>query len=258
MNNLIPLLVLFFTPNILFGQIHQWHGQNSYECFGHSVSAAGDIDGDGFDDVIVGAPQTGNYSGSAFVYSGATGSLIYQWSGTTTAAFGWSVSGAGDVNNDGFDDVIVGAYTSSDIGSLAGSAYVYSGATGSLIYQWNGQNSYDYFGHSVSAAGDVNGDGFDDVIVGRPEGGASNTGSAYVYSGATGSLIYQWNGQNFGGNFNFGYSVSSAGDVDNDGFGDVIVGDSGSAYVYSGATGSLIYQWSVGGYFGHAVSAGDG
>jgi FG-GAP repeat protein/VCBS repeat protein len=261
-----------------FDLLHHWDGWAANDGFGKSVSGAGDVNGDGFNDIIVGAPDgsTGGVAapGSVYVYSGEDGSQLYRWDGGASAdAFGISVAGAGDVNLDGFDDLVVGAASASPNGvSRAGSTYVYSGADGALLYQWNGRMAEDFFGRAVAAAGDVNRDGYADIIVGTflaDPGGVVLAGSAYVYSGLDGSLIYQWDGH--AAIDYFGFSVSGAGDVNGDGFDDLIVGapqtdprgmtDAGSAYVYSGADGSLLYQWNgqaAGDIFGFSVSkAGD-
>ena len=240
------------SAQMVGGQVEklwQFDGHASNDGFGYSVSGAGDVDGDGFDDLIVGAqtasPAGHLYAGSAYVYSGTTGGLLWQFDGQASDdRLGSSVSGVGDLDGDGFDDVIVGASGTNPGFSNAGSAYVYSGATGSLIWQFDGQSVLAHMGVSVSGAGDVDRDGFDDVIVGAEvadSGGISNAGSAYVYSGATGSLLLQFDGQ--ADSDYFGHSVSSAGDVDGDGLNDMIVGawftdpgsltNAGSAYVYS-------------------------
>jgi len=255
-------------------KIYQWNGGAAFDNFGLPVSGAGDVNGDGFADVIVGAflaSPGGLFSaGSAYVYSGLDGSLLYRWDGGAAYdCFGFSVSGAGDVNGDGFSDVIVGSYRASPGGlNAAGSAYLYSGVNGSLLYQWDGGAAGEFFGNSVSGTGDVNGDGFADVIVGVPgasPGGLTNAGSAYLYSGVNGSLLYRWDGGAFSDSF--GFSVSGAGDVNGDGFADVIGAspgsqlDAGSASVYSGADGSLLYRWNGRAhfdFFGSSVSdAGD-
>jgi FG-GAP repeat protein len=256
----------------------QFDGQAEWDAFGNSVSGAGDVDGDGIGDVIVGAnaadPGGLMGAGSVYVYSGATGSLIWQFDGQESGAwFGNSVSGAGDIDNDGFDDVIIGSYLASPGGiPFAGSAYVYSGATGALIWQFDGQAPSDHFGIDVAAAGDVNLDGIDDLIVGAFEtdpGGMTSAGSAFVYSGADGSILWQFDGQ--AATDFLGLAVSGAGDVNGDGFADVLIGayaadpggvsNAGSAFIYSGANGSLLRQFdgqAVDGRLGSAVSgAGD-
>ncbi len=242
--------------------------------FGYSVSGAGDVNNDGFDDFIVGAyldDNNGSNSGSARVYSGADGSILYTFNGDAAGdQFGYSVSGAGDVNNDGFADLVVGAHFDDNNGTISGSVRVFSGADGSVLYTFNGDGAGDQLGRSVSGAGDVNNDGFDDLIAGAigDDNNGSGAGSARVFSGADGSILYTFNGDSTGDQF--GVSVSGAGDVNNDGFDDLIVGAftddnngsaSGSARVFSGADGATLYTFngdSANDQFGTSVSgAGD-
>jgi predicted lipoprotein with Yx(FWY)xxD motif len=251
--------------------LYTFNGDSALDRFGRSVSGAGDVNNDGFDDLIVGAVGDNNGLGSARVFSGADGSILYTFNGAAPGflRFGTSVSGAGDVNNDGFDDVIIGATDSDTInGFLTGSAGVFSGANGSILYTFNGDAEGDQFGISVSGAGDVNNDGFDDVIVGATQEFSGGPGSARVFSGADGSSLYTFNGDSIG-DF-FGTSVSGTGDVNNDGVADLIVGapfdgnngaESGSARVFSGVNGSILYTFngdSADDRFGLSVSgAGD-
>jgi len=254
--------------------LYTFNGDSAYDNFGYSVSGAGDVNGDGYDDVIVGArwdDNTGSYSGSARVLSGADGSILYTFNGDSSGdEFGYSVSGAGDVNNDGYADVIVGAWGDDNNGTVSGSARVLSGADGSILYTFNGDSADDQFGRSVSGAGDVNNDGYDDVIVGASgdDNNGTNSGSARVFSGADGSILYTFNGDS--ADDYFGRSVSAAGDVNNDGYADVIVGatgddnngtNSGSARVFSGADGSILYTFngdSADDQFGFSVSGAGG
>jgi hypothetical protein len=257
------------APN--FGYFKQYNGGSVDDGFGTSISSIGDIDGDGKDDVLVGAtgadPNGLSGAGSAYVYSSVTGSLIKQFDGGAAGdGFSTSISSIGDIDGDGKDDVLVGALNTDPNGlSGAGSAYVYSSVTGSLIKQFDGGAAGDGFGTSISSIGDIDGDRLDDVLVGATgadPNGLSRAGSVYIYSSVTGSLIKQFDGGAVSSYF--GESVSSISDIDGDGLDDVLVGAIGtnlfigSAYIYSSGTGNLIKQYNGGAMFdmfGNSISS---
>lgn len=238
--------------------LYSYAGEDIGYRLGQSVSGAGDVNNDGFDDFVIGVPgddANGNNAGSARVYSGADGSLLYAFDGDgISTGFGLAVSGAGDVNNDGFDDVIAGSRDAYPNGFGSGIARVYSGANGSVLYTFEGTAATQYLGVALAGAGDVNNDGFDDVIVGSAndfDDDGTGIGSATVYSGANGSVLHTFVADSAGDAF--GESVAGAGDVNNDGFDDVIVGarfddnngnNSGSARVFSGANGAILYTFN--------------
>ena len=238
------------------------NGASEFDAAGFSVSAAGDVNNDGFDDLIVGAPDAeGNAenSGVSYVVYGKDDNTAIDLSEIVGHGFeingvstddqsGYSVGSAGDVNNDGFDDLIVGAPNADGNAENSGASYVVFGksdddavdlstleenATGFVI---NGTSEGDQFGFSVSTAGDMNGDGFDDLIIGAPaaDGSVDNSGVSYVVYGkadsgavdlsaiAEGVGGFVINGTS--GGDGFGTSVSAAGDVNGDGFDDLIVG----------------------------------
>ena len=233
----------------------QFDGPAPGDYLGHSVSGAGDVNLDGHDDFILGAPRTGGFNGSVFVHSGRNGDLLWQFDGPNFGdQLGWSVSDAGDVNQDGSPDFIAGAPSSSPGGMFrAGSAFVYSGADGSLLWRFDGASDEDQLGTSVSGIGDVNQDGFDDLIVGAPQPSPSAPGAGFatLYSGADGTVLWQSTGTDLR-DF-FGQAVSDAGDVNQDGFNDIIVGahgadpggssEAGTAFVFSGASGGLLWRF---------------
>jgi hypothetical protein len=255
--------------------------------FGTHVCGAGDVNNDGCPDVIVGAHNEDTDStgaGRAYVFSGATGQTLYTLVSPNEESLGWfgfSVSLIGDVDTDGHGDMAVGA-PYEDVDSVdAGRAYVLSGATGEILHTLCSLNeeSYGYFGGAICGAGDVNNNGYSDLIVGAalrypdPAVGGGE-GRAYVFEGQTGDLLHTLVSPNDGAGGWFGCEVSAAGDVNDDGYDDVIVGapkenpppsptEAGRAYVFSGATGDTLYTLvspneELFGRFGCVVSgAGD-
>jgi hypothetical protein len=238
-----------------FGQIAYFTGEAVEDYFGYSVSNAGDVNKDGYEDIIVGANSNdagGHNAGRAYIYFGGasmdSSADVILTSACADEWFGGSVSDAGDVNNDGYDDVVAGAHGNNALGLRTGRAYIYFGGanmdnTADIIL--TGENGGDDFGNSVSGAGDVNKDGYDDVVVGafHNDAGGSSAGRVYIYYG--GAIMDNKSDVSLTGaaaGFAFGKSVSDAGDVNNDGYGDVIVGTIGSgsigrAYLFYGGTG---------------------
>lgn len=175
-------------------------GANANDRLGTSVAILGDVNGDGFADLAVGAPGAdgiGMDIGSVFVYLGGAGTAFDVVADKSISGeffgeyFGESVSGAGDLNNDGYADVIVAAPLSSGNGTYSGSVYIHFGGIGDALTlrraKLQGTMAAERFGDSIEAAGDVNGDGFADVLVNR--GQASSSCSSSLYLGGMGSLF---------------------------------------------------------------------
>jgi len=241
--------------------LRRLNGSAPGDQFGFSVAPAGDVNRDGIPDLIVGAPYAdiGLHAdvGSAFVISGATGAVLRRFDGTQDGELlGFSVAGAGDVNGNGVPDILVGAPgADTAAGISAGSAFVFSGATGATLRRFNGLEPYDALGWSVAGAGDVNGDGLDDVLVGAPganPGGRFEAGSVFLFSSRDASQLLRLDGA---AELDvFGFSVASGGDVDGDGAPDFIVGapgadggcpggyclNAGMAAIYSSASGARL------------------
>jgi hypothetical protein len=279
---------------------------------GFRVSSAGDVDGDGKDDLLIGAPLAdggGNHSGNIYLFFGRSKA---DWNASTNASgditlgfsfcfigraagdsLGYGVSSAGDVDGDGKDDLLIGAPSA---GATRGETYLIFGrsrASWNTLFPWgsfktdeingvgagdnktirfNGRNNNDQSGFSVSSAGDVDGDGKADLLIGAHN--AFGTGETYLIFGRS---LAQWNiltnaagdvnlsainGVNTGDNnmIRFigrasgdysGYSVSSAGDVDGDGKADLLIGayladgggtSSGETYL---AFGRSLANWNA-------------
>ena len=278
-------------------------GANEYDSSGTSVSGAGDINGDGYADIIIGAPYANSHAGISYIIFGQITTLCdtdllnltytQKYSTSSNTGFsivgasrgmktgdddypsflggdesGYSVSGAGDINNDGFDDIIIGAPGANDgagisyiiFGKLTGFTDIYlSNLTLIQGFSIMGASVSDKSGWAVSGAGDINGDGYDDVVVGAPyasPNGRTSSGISYIIFGNQTDFLGDINLANLTITQGFtivganvadknGFSVSEAGDIDNDGFDDIIIGapyaasTAGISYVIFGQKTSL-------------------
>jgi len=212
------------------------------EQLGTGVESAGDVDGDGLQDVIAGAP----YSGRAYVYSGKDGHTLFTLRAENDSdAFGQHVSSAGDVDHDGHADFLVGAPSNKAGGRGAGRAYLYSGKDGHLLLTLTGGRAGDAFGSTVA--------GYSDsartfLVVGAPGAGGGKTGRTYVYDGLSEKPRFiiesDSTGRALGAMF-----VSVMGDVNGDGVPDIYASDftngakglsTGRIYVHSGRDGKRL------------------
>lgn len=173
-------------------------GPNSGVARGQAVAGGADFDADGYDDLVVGSPgadtsgKTDN--GLVQVISGQTGSVLFQRAGdSSTDQFGWSLAIAGDVDNDGVRDIVVGApFGLNGAGVRTGLARVLSGTSGATLHTFYGLAADDRFGSAVDGGFDSNNDSFGDVIVGAPDGDTtqlSSCGCVSTFSGASGALL---------------------------------------------------------------------
>ncbi|MEW6219083.1 MAG: integrin alpha, partial [Thermodesulfobacteriota bacterium] len=231
---------------------------------GISVATAGDVNGDGFSDVIVGAHKFDRgetNEGRVYLYVGGPTGLAASpaWTAESNqigAQLGWSVATPGDVNGDGFSDVIVGALGFDSGQTDEGRAFLYLGGPAGLAASpaWTAESNQvgASLGSSVAMAGDVNSDGYSDVIVGAFgfDNGQTDEGRAFLYLGGPAGLAASpaWTAESNQVGAQLGWSVATAGDVNGDGYSDVIVGalgfdngqtDEGRAFLYLGGSAGL-------------------
>ena len=203
-----------------------FHGEEESDEFGMVLAGSGDVNGDGYDDVIIGANKNSEVEvagGRVYIFSGKDADTLFILDGGSKGAhFGSDVSYAGDVNKDGFDDIIV-----SSCGSLAyptNEIYVFSGHTGEILIELSGNQFLGCFDLIATSAGDVDNDGFDDIIIAqswRPESDFKVLGHIYVISVRTGDTLFSLESSQ---EYNLIiYSVSTAGDVNNNGYDDIVV-----------------------------------
>jgi len=295
---LLPGLAYALDGGTLGSADAQFLGEGSSHRAGHSVALAGDVNGDGYDDILIGAKGDG---GGAYLALGGAGgwglgtslggSGIIQYSGSAGEEAGTSVAGVGDVNGDGYDDLLIGA---PDYNSHNGRAYLVLGQAVPVNTNLNtGADAYfeagsvdDWNGYSVAGAGDVNGDGYDDLLIGAygyPNG--DNQGRACLVLGSSaiaGNLPADACYQGEASGDRAGGSVAGAGDVNGDGYADLLIGaysnndgpgvDAGAAYLVLGSavpaggnlssaiqyTGEADNDWAGGSVAGAGDVNGDG
>ena len=242
------------------GVLRAFFGEHPVDCsdrFGYSVASAGDVNADGYPDLVIGAPRyavnrdCGYMMGRVYVFSGKDNDTLFKFDGEPpdihggNSEFGSSVSVPGDVNGDGHDDVLVGAHWA----GFYGAAYMYSGADGHLLYKLvdpskdpSGWGMSGDFGFAVTGTGDLDGDGHPDIAVSSP-----NHSAVAIFSGIDGHLVHIISGESWADDL--GGSLASAGDVNGDGVSDLLVGawvvvghtNETRAYLYSGRDFSLLH-----------------
>jgi len=228
--------------------LYTFFGTSQSDQLGNSVAGAGDVNADGRADLIVGmfgSSQVGPEAGGARIYSGLDGSILFSLQPNSPARnLGCSVDGIGDVNGDGRDDVVVGAFDDNLNGGDSGAVFVFSGANGSALRTLTGSLG-SLFGRNVVGAGDVDGDGVNDIFISSQEDSLHGvaSGSVQAVSGASGGTLFTVHGD---ANFDMlGFSIGAAGDLNGDGRADLIAGSvispgfplafSGTARVFLGA-----------------------
>ncbi len=249
------------------------NGINRGDRSGFSISSAGDINGDGYDDLLLGArgadPNNNGNAGESYLVFGSNSRLNavlelssldgangFKLNGVDSGdRSGYSLSSAGDINGDGYSDIIIGAFRADTLNNDAGESYVVFGASSGFVsvielssldgndgFKLNGIADGDQSGYAVSNAGDVNGDGYGDLLIGAwhaNPNGQNNAGESYVVFGASTRFDAAIDLANLDGSNGFslkgidaddysGISVASAGDINGDGYDDMIIGASGS------------------------------
>ena len=272
MKQCIPTVAFIFLAGQAIGQavLYRWDNPHYDGNFSHNVDGVGDLNQDGFADVLVSSPdQELNWvnHGIVRVYSGRDGTLmcVFDCPGT---AVGVDAGGVGDINADGYPDIAIGGVPHNTPFFGMGRVDIYSGKDFSLIQLLFGTREDEFFGYQLAGAGDVDRDGHDDVLVAsliRISGERFESGEVRVISGKNGSELFAFAGV---GKFShLGADMIGVGDVNQDGHDDFLIGEpgvnnqAGRVWLHSGRDGSVLFQMdgseqgeSLG---GHVDCAGD-
>ena len=259
-----------------------FRGEGSGDRAGYSIAGPGDVNGDGYDDLLVGSPwnsEGGHERGQVYLFFGkTTGWTMNDSLHNADATFlgekpddwlGWDVAGAGDVNGDGYMDLLFSTKMNDDAGSNSGQTYLVLGKASGWTQDTSiadadasfwGESPEDHSGCAIAGAGDVNGDGYDDILIGaeNAKGGnpwEKNAGRAYLFLGkssgwAMDTSVSEADAFYHGEDANdlLGGSVAGAGDVNGDGYDDIMIGAYGDEEVHGQFTGQsyLIFGNSTG------------
>lgn len=252
--------------------LYRFDGEHSSEDFGAHTAAAGDVNKDGFGDIIVGAINhrvEGSPVGALKVYSGKDGRLLYKKTGSQYLSYyGNVVAGMGDINNDGYDDFAASASTHKIDNIKVGLIEVFSGKTGDLLHRFQGNETHLRLGEKFANAGDLNNDGYPDILASTYISDPSQDGPVVIFSGFDGSqLTVKTEATLPVDKVDFGKALSTAGDVNNDGYDDYLISapkhlNRGVTFVYSGKDHSKLFELNYGSThsaeFGSSVTpAGD-
>lgn len=243
------LAVLVAQPSWGQGLLHYLQDPDPNRSLGPSVARIGDVDLDGTEDFAICGKVFPTQLQFVRVCSGRDASTLFE---IPPGSFVYSgplpLAGLGDIDGDGVPDLAIGDEAAYQNGVQPGAVSLHSGVDGSVLQVLWGQRPSDLFGSTVAGAGDVDGDGWPDVIVGARQSLLGDPGYVEVFSGATGELLHHWTGDvplEY-----FGLALDGAGDVDGDGHADVVVGSGleseTEVWVFSGKDGSVLQVLDAG------------
>lgn len=231
--------------------IFEWAGERAGAGLGKRVAAAGDVNNDGTPDILVASFEDDRRPGQVLVFSGDDGSILHRIVGQHAGdEFGTRMRSAGDIDQDDHDDILIGAPKNMFNGENSGRAYLISGRTGDLIYGWEGDSADDRFGRTILNPGDLNGDGWDDIVIGASghDLNGVDSGCLYLFSGRTGARMAMYYGDD---PFDeFAHTVRPAGDLNGDGLPDLCVGAVRGRNEFGVATGRAYILYSHPVYLG--------